>query len=100
VVELNTSKMVCETGCSAKMYLAGEEVAEAGEVDTAHTQADSCLMSSAPARGRVEAGLAGADIGRKPLLAYYTVRSSQQRRDRWGRSVAVEGAGHTGHNQL
>jgi hypothetical protein len=91
--------MVLEMSCSAKMYLAGEEVAEAGEVDIAHTQADSCLRSSGPpARGQVE-GQAGEDIGRKPLQAYHTVGSSQRHWDRWGRSVVAEGAGHTGHKE-
>lgn len=97
---LNTSKMVYETGCSARMYLAGEEVAEVEVLDIAHTQADSYSMSSgppAPVQGQVEAGLAEGDIGRKPLRAYHTVCSSQQHWDRRGRSVAAEGAGHTGH---
>jgi hypothetical protein len=39
-------KMMHETECSEKMYLAGEEVAEAEEVGIARTQAaDSCLMN-------------------------------------------------------
>jgi hypothetical protein len=94
-------KTVYETGCSAKMYLAGEEAAEAGVVDIARTQADSCLMSSGPpAREREEAGQTGEDIDRKPLQAYHTVGSSLQHWDRWGRSVAAEGARHTGHKEL
>jgi hypothetical protein len=68
VVALNTSKMMHETGL-AKMYLAGQEVAGAGEVDIAHIQ-DSYLMNSGPpARGEQEAGQVEVDIGRKPLQA-------------------------------
>jgi hypothetical protein len=73
VVALNTGKMVYETG-SAKMYLAEQEVAEAGVVaDIAHNQ-DSWLMNSGPpARGQRQVA---EDIGRKPLQAYHTVHSS------------------------
>lgn len=92
--------MVYETECLAKMYLAGEEVAEAEVVvDIAHIQ-DSCLMNSVPPdRGLEEAGQA-EDIGHKALQAYHTVRSSQRHWDRWERSVAAEEADHTDHNQL
>lgn len=96
---LNTNKMVCETDCLEKMYLAGEEVAAAEEVGIVHTQADSCLMNS----GLPDRGLEGAqaeDIEHKAHQAYHTVRSSQQRRDRWEHSVAAEEAGHTDHMQL
>jgi hypothetical protein len=100
VVALNTNKMVYETDCLEKMYLAGEEVAEAEEVGIAHTQADSCLMNSGPPdRGLEEAGQA-EDIDHKALQAYHTVCSSQQHWDRWERSVAAEEAGHTDHMQL
>jgi hypothetical protein len=96
VVVLNTNKMVYGTDWLAKMYLAGEVVAEEGEVDIApHTQVDSYLMNSDPPdRGQEleEAGQA-EDIGHKALRAYHTVRSSQ-RHYRWGRSVAAE-VGHT-----
>ena len=65
---LNTSKMMHERGL-AKMYLAEQEVAEAGEVDTAHIQ-DSCLMDSdPPAREDQEAGQVEVGIGCKPLQA-------------------------------
>lgn len=89
-----------ETDCLEKMYLAGEEAAEAEEVvDIAHTQADSCLMNSGPPdRGLEEAGQA-EDIDHKALQAYHTVRSSQRHWDRQERSVAAE-AGHTGQKQL
>ena len=82
------------------MYLAGEEVAEAEEVDTAHTQADSCLMNSDPPdRGLEEAGQV-EDIDHKALQAYHTARSTQRHWHRWERSVAAEEAGHTDHKQL
>jgi hypothetical protein len=89
--------MVYGMDCLEKMYLAGEEVAEAEEVDIAHTQADSCLMNSGPPdRGLEEAGQAG-DIDHKALQAYHTVRSIQRHWDRWERSVAAEEARHTDH---
>jgi hypothetical protein len=91
-VVLNMGKMVYETGCLAKMYLAEEEaVAEVGEVDIAHTHG---LSSGPPARGEVEAG--PADIDRKPLQAYHTAHSSRQHH-RGRRFVAAEGVGHTVH---
>jgi hypothetical protein len=100
-VALNTNKTVYETDClEEKMYLAGEEVAEAEEVvDIAHTQADSCLMNSGPPdRGLEEAE--AEDIDHKALQAYHTVHSSQRHWDRRERSVAAEEAGHMGHKQL
>jgi hypothetical protein len=96
VVVLNTNKMVYGTDWLAKMYLAGEEVAEVGEVDIAHTQVDSCLMSSGPPERGQELGEAGQveHIGYKALRAYHT-GSSQRHWDKWGRSVAVDEVGHT-----
>ena len=65
---LNTSKMMHETGL-AKMYLAEQEVAEAGEVDIAHIQ-DSCSMDwDPPARGEREVGQVEVGIGCKLLQA-------------------------------
>ncbi len=90
-------KMAYGTGCWVKMSLVGE-VAGAGEVDIAHTQADSCLMSSDPP-DRVLEEVGQVDIEHKALQAYHTVHSSQQRWDRRGRSVAAA-AGHTDRNQL
>jgi hypothetical protein len=90
--------MVYETNCLEKMYLAGEEVAEAEEVDIAHTQTDSCLMgSSPPDQGPVEAEQA-EDIEHKALQASHTVHNSQRHWDRWERSVAA-GAVHMGHKE-
>lgn len=99
VVALNTDKMMHETECSEKMYLAGEEVAEAEEVDIAHTQvADSCLMNSGPPdRGAEEEGQ--VDIEHKVLQAYHIVHSSQRHWDMRERSVAAEEAGHMDHKQ-
>jgi hypothetical protein len=68
--------MVYETDCLEKMYLAGAEVAEAEEVDTAHTQADSCLMDSSPPDRGPEEAEQGEDIDHKALQADHTVRNS------------------------
>lgn len=99
VVALHTDKMVYETECLARMYLAGEELADVEEVDIAHIRADFYLTNLRPQdRGLEEAGQA-EDIGHKALLAYHTVRSTQRHWDRRERSVAA-GAGHTGHKEL
>lgn len=85
------------------MYLAGEGVAEAEEVDEVdidHTQADSCSMNSHPPdRGLEEVGQA-EDIDHKALQACHTVRSNQRHRDRWERSVVAEEAVHTDRKEL
>jgi hypothetical protein len=101
VVALNTNKMVYAMDCLEKMYLAEEEVAEAEEVDIAHTQASWLMNSGPPDRGLEVAGQGQAgDIDHKALQAYYTVHSSQRHWDRWGRSVAAEAAGHMDHKEL
>jgi hypothetical protein len=99
VVALNTDKMMHETECSEKMYLAEEVVAEVEEADTARTQAaDSCLMNSDPPDRVGEVGQA-EDIDHKALPAYHTVHSSQRHWDRRERSVAAEEAEHTDRKQ-
>ena len=102
VVALDTDKMMHETECLEKMYLAAAAaVAEAEEVDIAHTQvADSCSMDlGLPDRGVEEAGQA-EDTDRKALQVYRTVRSSQRHWDRRERSVAGEEVEHMDHKQL
>lgn len=96
VVALNTDKMVYETECLARMYLAGEELADVVGLDIAHIRAHFCLTNSCPQdRGLEEA----EDIGHKALLAYHTECSTQRRWDRREHSVA-EGVGHTDHKEL
>lgn len=78
VVVLDTNKMVYERGCSVKMCLVEEEVAEVGEVeDTDRTLADFYQLSSdPPVREQVDAEVeAGGHIGN--LLRACTVDSSQ-----------------------
>ena len=92
-----------ETECSEKMYLAGEEVAEAEGVDIAHAHTpavDSCLMNSGPPdRVEGEAGQA-EDIDHKALQVYHTVHSTQRHRHRWERSAAAEEEDHKDHKLL
>lgn len=92
----DTNKMEYERGCSVKMCLVEEVVAEAGQADTDRMRADSCWPSSGPPvreRGEVEAAEAAGHTGHNLLC---TVDSSQLHQDKQACSVVAEAA-HSDH---